>query len=51
MAQPELTLRLALLGQALTVIDPDARLFVFSLVNHMQPKNSRYSGFSGFSRL
>lgn len=32
-------------------IDQDADVFVSSLVNRMQPKNSRYGGFSGFSRL
>lgn len=32
-------------------IDQDAELFVSSLVNRMQPKNIRYRGFSGFSRL
>jgi len=32
-------------------IDQDAEPFVSSLVNRMQPKNGRYSGFSGFSRL
>ena len=32
-------------------IDQDTELFVYSLQNRRQPKNSRYSGFSGFSRL
>jgi anthraniloyl-CoA monooxygenase len=32
-------------------IDQDTELFVSSLLNRMQPKNSPYSGFSGFSRL
>jgi anthraniloyl-CoA monooxygenase len=32
-------------------IDQDAEVFVSSLLNRMQPKNTRYSGFSGFSRL
>ncbi len=32
-------------------IDQDTELFVYSLQNRRRPKNSRYSGFSGFSRL